>query len=159
LLLLLGVVTTISTLGMETPAQAATPGCSATPAVGRLTVTQTSTMVGVAPGVPPAPITGRLVNHGAESTHITAVDVEIASITPRSNPSAGACGISDYQLIAARMRVGRTLEPGGSTGFSGASIGFHNKLTNQDGCKGATIHLLYTANPAEHVPHHDPETP
>ena len=115
--------------------------------VDRLIVTQTSTTVGLAPGVAPAPITGRLLNHSAESTHITAVDVQIASITPRSNPSAGACGVSDYLLIAARMRVGRTLEPGGTTGFAGASIGFNNKLTNQDGCKGATIRLLYTANP------------
>ena len=163
LLLLLGTVTTICTLGVAKPAQA-TPRCSSSPqpsassssspsssassAIGRLTVTQTSTMVGVAPGVAPAPVTGRLVNHSAESTHINAVEVEIASITHRSHPSVGACGVGDYQVIAARMRVGRTLGPGGSTAFAGASIGFNNKLTNQDGCKGATIHLLYTANPS-----------
>jgi hypothetical protein len=185
LLLLLGTVTTVSTLGMVTPAQAATPGCSPPPSsssssgssssgsalsgssasgsssasspsappstasssVGRLTVTQTSTMAGLAPGVAPTPITGRLVNHSAESTHITAVGVEIASITPGFNSSAGACGVGDYEVIAARMRVGRTLGPEGSTAFAGASIGFNNKKTNQDGCQGATVHLLYTTNP------------
>ncbi len=160
LLLLLGTMITMSTLGMQTPAAAAAPGCSSSPsstssssssstasAVDRLTVTQTSTMVGLAPGVAPAPITGRLVNHSAESTYITAVVVKIGSVTPRANSSAGACRVGDYQVIAARMRVGRTLGPGGSTAFAGASIGFNDKVTNQDGCKGATVHLLYTANP------------
>jgi hypothetical protein len=155
LLLLLCAVTTMSTLGTATPAQAATPGCSSSSSstslsssVDRLILTQTSTTVGLAPGVAPAPITGRLVNHSAENTHITAVDVEIASITPRSNPAANACRVDDYQVIAPRMRVRRTLGPGGSTPFAGASIEFNNKLTNQDGCKGATINLHYTANPS-----------
>ena len=46
------------------------------------------------------------------------------------------------------MPVGRTLDPGGSTLFAGASIGFYDKSTNQDACWGATILLRYTANPA-----------
>jgi hypothetical protein len=166
--LLLGAVTTISTLGMARPAQAAGPGCSSSspasssapissappsiptsssPSVGRLIVTETSTTVGLAPGVAPAPITGRVVNHSSESTRITAVDVQIASITRSSASSGSACGISDYQLIAARMPVGRTLGPGGATDFAGASIKFNNKTINQNGCKGAIVHLLYTANP------------
>jgi hypothetical protein len=160
LLLLLGTATTMITLATATPAEAAAPGCSSTSpsssssSVRRLTVTQTSTMAGLAPGVAPAPITGRLVNHGAGSTRITAVDVEIAYVTPRPNSSAGACRASDYKLIAARMPVGRTLAPGGSTKFAGASIGFDNKLTNQDGCKRANVHLRYAANPSGTlVPH------
>jgi Flp pilus assembly protein TadG len=154
-LLLLGTVTTLTTLGIQTPAQAATPGCSSSPSssgsssssVGRLIITQTSTMVGLAPGVAPAPITGSVENDSAESTHITAVEVEINSVTPGPGSAAGSCGPSDYHLIAARMRVERTLEPGASTPFAGASIGFSNKTTNQDACKGAAIQLLYTANP------------
>ena len=45
------------------------------------------------------------------------------------------------------MRVGKTLSGGGSTAFEGASIAFNNKTVNQDACKYATVHLLYTANP------------
>jgi len=45
------------------------------------------------------------------------------------------------------MPVGQTLGPETSAAFSGALIGFNNKSTNQDTCKGATISLLYTANP------------
>lgn len=36
---------------------------------------------------------------------------------------------------------------GAATPFRGASIGFSDKSTNQDACKGAAIKLLYTANP------------
>jgi len=152
--LLLGTVTTIMTLAAASPVEATTPGCSSSSpsfsssSVGRLTVTQTSTMAAMAPGVAPAHITGRLVNDSEESAHVTAVGVEIASITTTSN-SAGACGAGDYQLIAARMPVGRTLGPGASTAFAGASIGFNDRQdTNQDACKGATVHLHYTANPS-----------
>jgi hypothetical protein len=181
-LLLLGTVTTVSTFGLTTPAQAA-PGCSSSPStssgsstgsntgstsapssgsptestsapaasasVHRVTFTQTSAVAGLAPGVAPANISGRLVNDSVESARITAVGVEIASVSTRSNASAGTCGVSDYQVLAATMPVGRTLGPGASTAFAGASIGFNNKQdTNQDACKGATIHLRYTANPS-----------
>lgn len=44
---------------------------------------QTSTMVGLAPGVAPAPITGRLVNHSDESTRVSANDVTITGRHPQ----------------------------------------------------------------------------
>lgn len=148
LALLLGAGTMAVTLGLPEPAQATEPGCSTSASSDdRLSVVQTSTMVGLAPGVAPAPITGRLVNHSDESTHVFAVDVTITAVTP-SGP-VGACGPSDYRLSGTRMRVGRTLGPGGTTPFTGATIGFRNKTSNQDACKGATIHLLYTANPRQ----------
>ena len=148
LLLTLGSASALITVGTGAPAQAAAAGCStSSSAKDRLTVTQTSTMVGLAPGVTPAPITGRIVNISDQSTRITAVDVEITSITPRRGSSASDCTSRDYRLIAARMPVGRTLQPGGATPFAGASIGFKNDTSNQDACQGATIHLLYTANP------------
>ena len=92
LLLILGTMTTLTVVGTGTPAQAAAPGCSSSSSVDRLIVTQTSTMVGLAPGVAAAPITGRLENHSEESTLITAVTVEIASITPQAGSSAGPAG-------------------------------------------------------------------
>ena len=56
--------------------------------------------------------------------------------------------VSDYRLVATQMPLGRTLSPGGTTPFAGASIGFSNKTTNQDACQGATVHLHYTTNPS-----------
>ncbi len=128
-----------------TSAEAATPDCP--PAQNSLTITQTSVMEGLAPGVGPVPIAGIVTNNGADSTDIIAVDVEISGVTTRAGSAPGTCDPSDYYLSDARMPVGRTLAPGGSTAFAGASIGFSNKSTNQDTCKGATVQLLYTANP------------
>lgn len=113
-----------------------------------LTVTQTSTMEGLAPGIAPLPITGRVVNNGPDSTYIDAVTVEITSVSTAPGTPAAACDASDYRLLDTTMAVERTLGPdGGSAAFSGASIGFADKPINQDACQRATVHLRYTANP------------
>jgi LPXTG-motif cell wall-anchored protein len=113
-----------------------------------LTVTQTSTMEGLAPGMAPVPITGRVVNNGADSTYIDVVTVEITAVTTAPGTPAAACDASDYRLLVTTMAVGRTLGPdGGTAAFSGASIGFVDKPVNQDACQRATVHLRYTANP------------
>ncbi|WP_448059512.1 hypothetical protein [Cellulomonas hominis] len=126
------------------PAQAATSDCVTTE--GSLTVVQTSTMAGLAPGVAPVAITGLVTNTGTDRTVIGAVDVAITSVT-RAAGSAGPCDPSDYVLLDTRMPVGQTLEPGASVPFAGASIGFSDKTTNQDACQGASIQLRYTVVP------------
>jgi LPXTG-motif cell wall-anchored protein len=113
-----------------------------------LTVTQTSTMAGLAPGIAPVPITGRVVNNGPDHTYIDVVTVEITSVTTAPGTPAMTCDASDYLLLDTTMAVGKTLRPdGGAAPFSGASIGFANKAINQDACQRATVHLRYTANP------------
>lgn len=147
LLVLLGATGAVALQGVHAPAQAvASSGCSSA-GDNRLSVTQTSSMEGLAPGVAPAAITGLLVNHSDESTYVGAVDVAITGVTPRSGSVAGACGTSDYRLIGSRMQVDRRLGPGRSAPFAGASIGFNNMDVNQDACQGASIQLRYTANP------------
>lgn len=126
------------------PAQAAATGCVQGGADGRLTVTQTSTMDGLAPGVAPAPITGLLVNVSTDETVVAAVDVEILSVVPAGT---GACSAEDYTVVDPRMRVDETLQGGASTTFDGASIGFRSSAENQDACQGATVRLLYTVVP------------
>lgn len=129
-----------------TAAPAAAADCVA--ADNSLTVTQTSTMAGLAPGIAPVPITGMVVNNGPDSTYLDVVTVEITSVTTEQGTPASACSASDYLLVDTRMVVGRTLGPdGGSAPFSGASIGFADKNMNQDACQRATVHLRYTANP------------
>jgi LPXTG-motif cell wall-anchored protein len=109
-----------------------------------LTITQTSTMDNLAPGVEPVEITGRVVNNGPDDTFITAISVEIVGVTKLTGSAAGPCDASDYVLVDSRMPVGKLLAPnGGSTAFRGAAIGFNNKSTNQDACQGATIQLRY----------------
>jgi hypothetical protein len=119
------------------------------PTDNSLTITQTSVMVGLAPGIAPVAITGVVSNNGTDSTDITAIEVAITGVITDPNSAPGTCDPSDYVLLNPRMPVGQTLGPGGSTPFAGASIGFSNKVVNQDTCKGATVVLLYTANPAD----------
>ena len=112
-----------------------------------LTIVQTSVMVGLAPGVVPADITGTVRNNGTDSTYLAAVDVKIIRVLKAPGSARGACDPSDYTLQNSLMPVGLTLPAGGSAAFQGASIGFNNKSTNQDACQGATVQLRYTANP------------
>jgi LPXTG-motif cell wall-anchored protein len=114
--------------------------------VNSLTITQTSVVTDLGPGRPAAALTGAITNNGPDSTHITAINVEITSVTLALDASPGTCSSSDYELFDARMPVGHTLAAdGGSTVFSGASLGFADKTTQQDACQRATVHLLYTA--------------
>jgi hypothetical protein len=126
------------------PVQAA---ATCPPAKNFLTVVQTSIMDGLAPGVTPARITGIVRNNGTDSTYITAVNVQITGVLRAPDAPYGRCDASDYRLVDPLMPVGRTVRPGSFTAFQGASIGLRNKSSNQDACKGATITLLYTANP------------
>jgi hypothetical protein len=133
-----------------TPARAAAPDCSGalpvTSATNSVTIVQTSTIIGMAPGVAPAPITGRVTNRGGRATRVTSVTVSIAGVSPRRGHSVGRCRAGDYVLRAVTMPVNRTLEPGESAEFRGASIGFRNKSINQDACKGAVVGLRYVSH-------------
>lgn len=143
LLLLTGGVAAFG-LASGSPAFADSADC--VPLDNDLTITQVSTLTGLAPGVPPAPITGVIVNRGAESPIITAVTVSIASVTKAPDAVTGPCGPSDYILSNVRMPIGRALPSGGSAQFSGASIQFNDKSTNQDACQGARIKLTYVSS-------------
>jgi len=72
-----------------------------------------------------------------------AAGVAWAPVTTQPTPGTMRC---QRLCPAGHSHAGRP-DPGGSTAFAGASIGFNDKSTNQDACKGATIQLLYTANP------------
>jgi len=129
---------------LPTQAMAATPDVTA--AAESLTVVQTSVVTGLAPGVAPVAIVGLITNNGPNPVEVTVVEVTITSVTPALDAAPGVCGPSDYVLLNARMPVNRTIEAGGgSTEFSGASIGFITTSANQDACQRATVQLLYTA--------------
>ena len=110
-----------------------------------LTITQTSVNTGLGPGVAPSPLTAEVTNRAPESTVVTAITVEITGVTKTASAVEGPCDASDYLLLDARMPVGRTLRPYETVPFSGASIGFIDKSTNQDACQGARVTLRYTS--------------
>jgi hypothetical protein len=143
-----GVLIALALFGVGTvaapPAQAASSSCAADPATGMsVAVEQTSTMVGLAPGVAPAAIEGIVTNTGGLALHIESVTVRIASVSKAVDAVDGTCDASDYLLLASGMPVDRGLTAGQTAPFSGAAIGFSDKSVNQDACKAATVNLVY----------------
>jgi hypothetical protein len=125
-------------------ATAATSECADPPAANNtMTISQTSVLAGLGPNIPPAAISGVVINNGSDSTYVTAIVVSIETVTVRTD-AVGVCGVDDYLLLSPRMSVGKTLQGGGSATFDGASIGFNDTSVNQDACKGATVTLRYT---------------
>ncbi|HEV7848149.1 MAG TPA: hypothetical protein VGO88_02345 [Mycetocola sp.] len=143
-----GVLVALAFFGAGTvaapPAQAASSQCAADPATGMsVSVEQTSTVVGMAPGVAPAPIEGIVTNTGAVALHIESVGVRIVSVSKAARAVEGSCDATDYILPTPDMTVDRTLTSGQTTTFAGAAIGFSNKPVTQNACKEATVHLAY----------------
>src|SRR5690242_5894771 len=108
-----------------------------------LVVTQASAPTNMAPGVPAGGVSATVKNTAVNSAYVTKVVVSIESVTG----GQGACSADDYTLDGATMTNGAgDLAAGATATFSGATLGFNNTAANQDGCKGATVHLVYDAS-------------
>ncbi|PKV97189.1 hypothetical protein ATK30_8161 [Amycolatopsis echigonensis] len=128
-----------STTGTGSGTAAVSAGAS------NLSITQNSAPTNLAPGVAAGAISGTVKNNSANNAFVHTVTVSIASVATAPG-AVGTCDASDYTLSGATMTVDQDLATGASTGFSGATLGFNNKATNQDGCKGATVNLAYSSN-------------
>jgi hypothetical protein len=122
-------------------AHAATPGCG-DPAPA-FTITQTSVITGLAPGMPAVRIDAVGTNAGDTSIFVETVTVRVSSVTKAPLAATGTCDATDYVVANPHMPVNETVLPAESVEFGGATIGFDNRATNQDACKGATVHLAY----------------
>jgi hypothetical protein len=111
-------------------------------------VNQTSSISGLAPGVAAKSLSGNFDNPNNGPVYVTSVDVEISSVNKAAGAPAGDCDASDYTLSASNVAVGTEVQKGTGVGsWGGVTIAFNDKSdTNQDGCKGATVNLAYTAH-------------
>ena len=120
-------------------------GTATTGTSSSVTVTQATAPTNLAPGTPAGAITGTITNSGTVNAYVTSVTVAIASVTKATGAVTGTCDATDYTLTGAVMAVGKDIASGGGTqAFSGATLGFNDKATIQDACKGATVNLTYT---------------
>jgi hypothetical protein len=118
-------------------------GSAATGSTVPITVVQTSTLNPMFPGDTAQTLTGNFDNPNAGPVHVASVTVSISSVTG----GAGACDATDYTLTGATMTVNADVPSGNGQGaWTGATLQFNNKASNQDGCKGATVNLAYTAS-------------
>jgi hypothetical protein len=147
LLVLGGAMAAILTGWSAARAAPAECGSGAAPRItASVMISQMSVIRGLAPGVPPAPISGVVANHALHDAYVEAITVSISSVTKAAAAAAGRCSADDYELLDATMPVGDLLAPGASANFAGASIAFRNTSVNQDACKSATVSLQYVAS-------------
>ncbi len=113
---------------------------AATGTVTSINVNQTSLVSGLAPGLAAQPLSGNFNNPNSGPVYVAAVTAVV------SGTDKVGCGPSDY-TIAGTATVGAQIPSGTSVGsWSGLTIQFNNKVTNQDACKNAIVTISYTAN-------------
>lgn len=109
-----------------------------------LTVNQTSTLSAMYPGDSAQTLSGNFDNPNSGPIHVGTVTASIASVTKATGAPAGTCDATDFTLASAAMTVNADVPAGTAKGsWSGATIQFNNKATNQDACKNATVNLSY----------------
>jgi len=122
-------------------------GSASTGTVVGLTVNQTSTVTGMAPGDSAQALSGKFDNTNSGPVYVATVTASISSVVKAGGAPAGTCDVTDYTLASAVMTVGTEVPSGTAVGsWSGATIKFNNKGTIQDACKGATVNLAYSAS-------------
>jgi len=116
-------------------------GSSDTGTVVPVTVNQTSTITGLAPGLPAQTLSGTFDNPNAGPVYVGSVSVSV------TGTDQAGCTASDY-TIAGTAPVNAEIASGDDVGaWSGLTIQFNNKpAVNQDACKTATVTLAYTSN-------------
>lgn len=116
-------------------------GSASTGTTSSITVNQTSTVSGLAPGLAAQALSGNFDNPNSGPVYVASVTAVVSST------DKVGCGATDY-TIAGTATVAASVAAGTAVGsWSGLTIQFNNKAgTNQDACKGAAVTITYTAN-------------
>lgn len=122
-------------------------GSASTGDTADITVNQTSTVAGLAPGLPAQTLSGNFDNPNGGPVYVTSVTASISSVVKAVGAPSGTCTAADYTLSGATMPVGAEVASGPAQGsWGGATLAFNDTGANQDACKGATVNLAYTAS-------------
>jgi hypothetical protein len=124
-------------------------GSAATGSTSAITVNQTSVITGLIPGGSAVTLSGTFTNPNTGPVLPAGVTVAFAATDPITTaggtPIAG-CTTADYTL-AGTSTVGAEvagLATGGS--WTGLTIKMNDTASNQDACKNAVVHLVYTSS-------------
>jgi hypothetical protein len=91
-------------------------------------------------------VSGTVKNTAENSAYVTKVVVTIAGVDKAVGAVAGTCDASDYTLANGTVLLGQDVASGATIPFSGTTLKFNNKASNQDACKGATVNLHYAVS-------------
>jgi hypothetical protein len=119
-------------------------GSAAAGTTTNVTIAQVGTAItGLYPNGPVEDIDIEIANPDASDVEIGAITTAVSSIT---GAGAGGCTAADFAVVS--LYAGGTI-PGGQTVAApvAATIQMINRpLVNQDGCKGVTVNLSFTAS-------------
>ena len=111
-----------------------------------VTAVQTTTVSNLAPGAAAQPLSGNFTNTNSGPVYVGTVTASIASVFKAGSPAVG-CDATDYTITGAAMTVNAQVPVGTAQGaWTGATVQFNNKATNQDACKGAVVNFAYTVS-------------
>ena len=114
--------------------------------VNAITVNQTSTVSNLRPGYSAQTLEGDFDNPNDEPVYISSVTAAVQSVVDGGGDTIDGCDSSDY-TIGGTATVNAEIPTGTSQGsWSGLTIQFNNKNSNQDACRGAVVKLAYTAD-------------
>lgn len=146
-LVLGGVVTLVvagSAFAFWTAGGSGTGSAGVASGTSALTANQTTTLTAMYPGDSAQTISGNFDNPNPGPSYVSTVTASISSVTKATGAPAGTCDATDFTLASAAMTVNAEIAAGTAKGaFTGATIKFNNKASNQDACKGATVNLAY----------------
>ena len=116
-------------------------GTASTGSNASITVNQTSTVSGLAPGLAAQALSGTFDNPNTSPVYVTSVTATV------TGTDQVGCGATDY-TIAGTATVNAQVPAGTSVGsWSGLTIQFNNKTAvNQNACKNAVVSIAYTSN-------------
>jgi len=118
-------------------------GSAATGTNVAISAVQTSTVTAMAPGDSAQSLNGTFLNTNTGPVYVATVTASISSVVKAGGAPVGTCDATDYTLADAVMTVNAEALADDTSTWSGATIKFNNKGTNQDACKLATVNLAY----------------
>jgi hypothetical protein len=118
---------------------------AAAASTSNLTVNQSTVLAAMYPGDSAQTISGNFNNANSGPVFVSTVTASIASVVKAGGAPAGTCDSSDFTLANTVATVNAEIPVGNNQGaWTGPTIKFDNKASNQDACKGATVNLAYS---------------
>jgi hypothetical protein len=140
-------------------------GTAGTGSNNPVVVKQTSPLTAMAPGVAAQQLSGNFDNNDnpgpvfIKSVTATVSSVAVVAPSPAPSPALPPCTVSDFVIgvgaAPGTTQTGTTNPPspnaeipkGSAQGaWSGLTLQFNDKATNQDACKNSTVTITYVAN-------------
>lgn len=120
-------------------------GTAATGTTSNILPVQTSVVSDMRPGDTAQALSGNFTNGDDGPVYVGTVTASISSVTIAAGAAAGTCDASDYTLAGTVMPVNAEVPVGFRQGaWTGATVQFNDKASNQDACKGAIVNFAYT---------------